>query len=445
MDLLVSPQYKFMRKGLAIAMLIALNFWIAACGTTSTTTVPAPIYQETETIISTLQAPLTPTLSTQLVKNDNACWSMKNIGHRSLAGSLLFSYLVMNPATGSPMAGAPAAFDLATGYPKGLKEFLPRNIAPNGKLLTEIREAKWVFLTEKGEVSYPIPDVTLTEGSTYQILSDQQMLWAGPSQNPQNSQNNEIAQDLYTFLPDTGQLNFLHSVSLPNSLWNPSEPQNDYMTGLYSPDIKYVLYPANYQGVKMSILLDIQNQKVVWYGWPGSDLGFYRPPVPYYTIEAPIWRPDSSGVILHQIDEKTGMHNLYNLSTDGSVAQLTHLEELFLESKYIISSLSISPNGQYIAFAAAQDAQAFPGRNSWLLILDLKNQTIINPCVTLANSPSLPARPVWSPDSSAVAIFPDTGNSIVTVDLTEKVIFSLLPKTGLDPSSLVGWIDWEVP
>ena len=434
------------KKGLALAIVIVLLHSLIACETTQPMGTPTATHKQSATTpINTNPPALTATLMptpTNSVINNAACWPMQVIGKRLLSGSLLYIYMIMDRVTGAPTAGGPGAFNLKAGYSKGLEKFLPRNISPDGKILTEFTESKWVFLTQNGEVSYPIPDTILRKGSTYMFLPNDQMLWVGPSLNQKNTPSN--LRDMYLFSPTTGKLTFVQSVSLPDNLWNPSKLHNDYLAELYSPDLKYVLYPANYQNTNISILLNIKSQGIVWYGWSGSDLGFYRPPLPYYTIETPVWRRDSSGVIFHRVDEKTGIQNLYNLSVDGQVSQLTHLEELFPGNKYVISSLSLSPNGQYLAFAVAQDSDIFPGRNSLLLILDLGNETITNPCVTLANSP-YPGRPVWSPDSSAIAIVPDAGNSIVAVDLNKKTLFNIFPKTGLDSDGLLGWINWEIP
>jgi hypothetical protein len=384
-----------------------------------------------------------PTLASTRVSSDTACWPMENVKHRSLSGSLLYYYLVMDTDTGSLSAGAPAILNLKTGSTKGLRAFLPKDISPDGKMLAEITGANWIFLTEEQEFSYPIPDVVLQKSSTHMFLPNGQMLWEGSPSNPPGESSGNVTRDLYMFSPDTGKLTFVQSVVLPYSLWNPSASHNDYHLGAYSPNLRYVLYPANYKNTSIAILLNVKSQKIVWYGWSDSDLGFYRPPLPYYTIETPIWKPDSSGVIFHRIDEETGIQNLYYLSVDGQVSQLTRLEELFPTNKYIIASLSISPNGHYLAFALIQDFQTFPQRNSSLLILDLDTGTMINPCVNLANSP-YPASPIWSPDSSAIVIMPDSGNAMVVVDLNEKALFSILSKAGLDPGSLLGWINWEM-
>jgi hypothetical protein len=438
------------RKGLATVLAIGLFIGLTACGPKHATDISVDI-QGQNTAIPTANVNPSSTnetslpMPTQLSVINSACWPMQNVGHRSLSGSLLYYYINMDPDRAIAAAGGPAMFDLKTGQSKGLKNFLPRDISPDGKMLTELTSSNWIFLAENKNLSYPIPDVTLTKESTYMFLPNGQMLWEGPSSDQKKNLGNEATRDLYVFSPDTGELIFVQTVLLPYSLWKISTPGNDYRAGLYSPDLKYVLYPANYEGTNLSILLNIQSQDIVWYGWPDSDLGFYRSPLPYFTIETPVWRSDSNGVILHQKDEKTGIQNLYNLSIDGQISQLTHLEELFPANKYTISSLSISPNGQYLAFAVVQDSQIFPTRNSLLLILDLKNGTLINPCITLANSPSYPGRPVWSPDSSAIAIFPDAGNVIVAVDLDEKELFSIFPKTGLDAGSLLGWISWEIP
>jgi hypothetical protein len=435
-----------LRKVLIITVVVILLNYIVACKTAQINATPSIAHQQASTTPVNTNLFLTPPISTPtvLAKNDSTCWLAKDLGHRSPIGSLLYTYILMDPITGSPTASGTAAFNLRTSQTTGLKNFPSHDISSDGKILAEFTDANWAFMAESGNTAYPIPDIALQSDSTYMFLPNNQILLEGPSLNQSNNLGGDVSRDIFVFAPDTGKLTFIQSVLMPYSLRDPSSPRNDYQVGLFSPDLNYVIYPANYQGANISILLNIQNQNIVWYGWPDSDLGFYRPPLPYYNIEQPIWMPDSGSVIFHRIDKKTGAQNLFSISVDGQVSQLTHLEELFPANEYVISSLSISPNGQYLAFAIVQDFQAYPVRKSLLLILDLKNGTIIQPCITLANSP-LPASPVWSPDSSMLAIFPDAGNSILAVDLIEREFFSLLSKTGLDPGSLIGWIDWGIP
>jgi Tol biopolymer transport system component len=351
----------------------------------------------------------------------------------------------MDPNHATPMSDAPAVFNLEDGQSEGLTDFIPKEISPDGKvIITEFNPSSWVFQTESGQLSYPIPTTMPLKKFTHMFLPGDQLLLEGTSLKPENHPNGGDTRDMYVFSLDTGKLTFLQSIFLPYSVENPLAIRNNYSNALYSPDLKFVIYPADYQGIKISILLSIQNQKVVWYGWPGSDLGFLINPLADFA-NPPIWRPDSSGIILDRTDDKTGIRNFYNLSIDGQVSQLTHLEQIFPSSNYVLSSPTISPDGRYLAFVVTQDAQTFPSRNSSLWILDLKTGTILNPCITLANGAGYPNFPVWSPDSNAIAVVPDAGGSVLAVDLNRKIINDLFSKIGLTSDSLKGWVNWQIP
>lgn len=379
--------------------------------------------------------------STSLVIDTDYCWNNENVVHRPLNGSLLYTYIVMDPNRIIPMAGYPAMFNFKNGESKGLEKKIPSDLSPDGKMLTEKISGNWVFFTEKKKYSYPISDNPILRDSSYSFLANGNLLLEVPSsKNIQNS-STDVVRDLYEFSPYTGKLTFIKKASFPYSLKESKSSQNDYLPGIYSPDGKYILYPANFQNPKISVLLNISNQKIVWFGWPDSDMGFYRSQVPYHNVELPVWKRDSSGVIFHRIEEKTKIQNLYYLSIDGKETQITQLENKLMTNAYFISALSLSPNGQYLAFAVTQFSKKFPSSSSLLYILDLESYQILNPCVPL---PSEPHFPIWSPDSNTIVVFPDIGQSIIAIDLQEKVIFSSLSKTGLDEGSLIGWIDWEI-
>jgi len=370
---------------------------------------------------------------------------MNNAEQHSLSGSLLYTFVKMDSDRATAMSDAPAVFNLNNGQSKGLMDFIPKEISPDGKvIITEFNTSSWAFQTENGKFSYPIPTIMPLKSFIHVFLPNDQLLLEGTSPKPQNHSNVGDTRDMYVFSLDTGKLTFLQSVFLPYSVRNPSAIRNDYSNAVYSPNLEFVLYPANYQDTKISILLSIQDQKIVWYGWPGSDLGFLINPLADFA-NLPIWKPDSSGVILDRTDDKTGIRNFYNLSLDGQVSQLTHLEELFPSSNYVLASPAISPDGHFLAFVLAQDVQTFPLRNSSLLILDLKTGIIINPCITLANGAGYPNFPIWSPDSSAIAVIPDAGSFVVAVDLNRKAIYDIFPKTGLTADSLLGWVNWQIP
>ncbi len=444
------PQIKssLIRNRLALSIAFGLLLGFTACKLNR----PTGLTQifPTSTSPSASNAVQLPTPTKSATPHD-ACWPMGhgNIdlpGSTPLSGSLFYEYAAMSDELGIQTGAKPAVLNLKTGKTKGLWNiFSPQYISPDGKIIiTEFGQPSWKFLTEKGELSYPIGTVTPLKSVGFKFLSDHQLLLEGPSLNEKYDTGNGIARDMYTFSFDTGKATFLRSVFLPYHILASSETShNNYGEGLYSTNLKYILYPADDQGEKAVILLDVESQKIIWRGWPRSNSMFS------FTVGAdprPIWRTDSSGIILYKADENTGIENFYNLSIDGQVSQLTHLEDISPSLQpYSISGPALSPNGQYLAFAISHSALTFPVTNSLLLILDLKTGAIINPCVPLEYAAGGVPYPIWSSDSNAIAVFPDAGGDIVAVDLKEKTIYNIFPKTGLFPGSLLGWIDWEIP
>ena len=141
----------------------------------------------------------------------------------------------------------------------------------------------------------------------------------------------------------------------------------------------------------------------------------------------PEWSVDGEQVILATIDN--GKIQLISIKKDGSVKSLWDVEQ-GLGTMFF----SLSPDQKQIAFwSPAPDNP----QNTYLslYILKVASGEVINSCVV---SPEITVKPVWSPDSSqlAVELKKDIGNSkVVVVDIQKNIAVKIA-----ENAQPVGWL-----
>ena len=118
--------------------------------------------------------------------------------------------------------------------------------------------------------------------------------------------------------------------------------------------------------------------------------------------------------------------NIFSVSQDGQMAQLTHLAEHFGMS-FGIYSLSWSPNSRYIAVW-----MWYSEVNNWqLAVLDMETKQVTDYCIetdpyaSSGHALLKVSAPIWSPDGQQIIVEhrTDEGGYVVLLDITKDVAF----------------------
>lgn len=184
---------------------------------------------------------------------------------------------------------------------------------------------------------------------------------------------------------------------------------------IYNPSLKYLVYLAKGNidgdliGNQKLILWDLKNGRAVT---EVNDFG--------HTLVRPLWKSDGSGVVYvksvagYAPPEKKD--NLFFLNLDGTIQQLTELNDYFPYAS--IFSYSWSPDENLIAFELVTN---HVGERK-LLILNMSTLEIVDLC--LSPQPFTPM--IWSPDSRYLAYSEEVTNDssqTVLVDLVDRTAF----------------------
>ena len=118
--------------------------------------------------------------------------------------------------------------------------------------------------------------------------------------------------------------------------------------------------------------------------------------------------------------------NIFSVSQDGQMAQLTHLADHFGMS-FGIYSLSWSPNSRYIAFW-----MWYSEVNNWqLAVLDMETKQVTDYCIetdpyaSSGHALLKVSAPIWSPDGQQIIVEhrTDEDGYVVLLDITKDVAF----------------------
>jgi hypothetical protein len=338
---------------------------------------------------------------------------------RGIAGSLLYF---------DPDLSQWSLLDLSSR--KSVVMNAPGIVSPDGEYMANIDYDTNTLrvVTQSKTVYLPIPDHVFLDG----FLSDERIRLSIANIRKKNYVKDVGTTDeFYTLSTATGVTTF-HSVFLPYYL---SVMDSDLLVK-YSPDLKYVIYPAKKEEKYEGILFDVERQKIVWQGETQS----------VSILPGAIWKADSNAVTIVYSQDNSKPWNLFNLHSDGKTIQLTHLEDDPSHSS--LRGVPIwSPDGRYLAYRASDY------RNDQLKILDSKTGIVIDPCLSLGD---LIFSSYWAPDSTGFAIMPRGMTTIVIVDLVDQVIYEAYKQPGVDfvdpyakPNQVLldfrGWLSWELP
>jgi hypothetical protein len=205
---------------------------------------------------------------------------------------------------------------------------------------------------------------------------------------------------------------------------------------VYDPTLRRVLYPG---GFSKLILWDVQTNREIAVVAGTISLNM-----------TPRWSPDGQHFLISgpatlmtsqpQDDSGTERMELFGVSRDGEIKQLTHLADLYTEVNF--GRYAWSPDGRYVAFGVRLQPNIYPdlypmskSTNAYrFAILDTVTQEVTNYCVPNTT----PAEPVWSPDSRQVVIEDNQSiseNNVFVIDITQNIAVNLA-----ENATPVGWM-----
>ena len=198
------------------------------------------------------------------------------------------------------------------------------------------------------------------------------------------------------------------------------------------------------EGIGRLIMWDIPASKMLaWLPYPvvpgdpvfppgGESSSGWSPDGSKFATTSPVTFPDPAGVTL-------AAEELFSLSLEGQVRQLTHLSEGY---KFVrISGWRWSPDNSHIAFWLQTAGEEDPSQEdlvSRLVVLDTETQEVTDYCIGTSKFTRLP---VWSPDGQQLIVnfLPEDGSLPILILIDLKNSFASIIAEDVK-SSLVGWM-----
>ena len=149
------------------------------------------------------------------------------------------------------------------------------------------------------------------------------------------------------------------------------------------------------------------------YGFPIS-----YPPVPR-------WSQDGSSFIVEGYIEETDEYELFQVSRDGEVEQMTSLSAY--QDAYL-TDYSWSPDGQFVA-AWLTTPQLSEVKEAELIILDMTTKLVSHTCLRIKHGGegygSDPPAPIWSPDGKQLVFtewYEKDHRRVILVDIVDRTV-----------------------
>lgn len=156
----------------------------------------------------------------------------------------------------------------------------------------------------------------------------------------------------------------------------------------------------------------------------------------------PIWSPDGSGFVFQGLVPFSDHveQELYRVSLDGQIEQLTHL---YSKAYIWESSYSWSPDGRYIAmFIGPPLGAAY--EKARLAVLDIQTREVTDYCLPITfggeryRNMDVPPAPIWSPDSNQLLVqdwYAKDRSRVILVDITKGIAAQVA-----EDAEPVGWM-----
>lgn len=263
----------------------------------------------------------------------------------------------------------------------GLENFMASS--PDGKWLAYIKSdtsKNWLVIMSDDKIEYK--KITVNAEVIISRWLDNENLLLSEKNFPQSKQ---FVINLFTEEKQELSITF-------SDLYDTSQVNNWGNIIVYSPDLTKLVYAGSPADI---VLVDTKDLRIVNRLSPVS-----------VTSSVPVWSPNSESFIITYTDILNPINDsahwkfeIYNISQDGEIVQLTNLSSYYNYPR--IPYYQWSPNGKFIAFWLESDPLNNPGVFEFS-ILSLDSGIVENSCLVT----NAKGRPLffWSPDSKQIII-----------------------------------------
>lgn len=228
---------------------------------------------------------------------------------------------------------------------------------------------------------------------------------------------------VYAYLvydPFSGEQELLHPI-FPGYLTNAMPPYWDGWFGaVYDPTLSRAVVPkvlSENEELYAFALWDVSAQELV----SSLENIFVEPVVWSDVAPKPVWSEDGThfAFVGHLFDDDPPEFELYQVSRDGQVEQLTHINSI---ARFREFPFEWSPDGRKIAILLDLHPE-IDGEN--ILVLDLETKEITDTCISASGNLSAfePYPPlIWSPDGQKFLVkdwMDDSHSRIILVDIEQ--------------------------
>lgn len=194
------------------------------------------------------------------------------------------------------------------------------------------------------------------------------------------------------------------------------------------PTFKFVFYRCGDCAGITYVAKSLTSDEITW----KVELEGYRDTYRSLTV-SPRWSPNGQFVAFVEKDSGFFLNNLWIFDRTGKLVLHHSFDETVL-----IGGLTWSPDSSYLAMIRNQGKTHT--EKSFVIILDLQNKTILDPCIELSGTYY-----IWSPDSSRLVISNQTvpgkvGRTLIIYDVNAWQGTTIQDDQG---HILLGWVNFE--
>lgn len=249
-------------------------------------------------------------------------------------------------------------------------------ISPDGKWLAFKDSNNLIVASMDGKQTIKLPWDKRWKGKLF-WLDQEHIMMKAFVQSEQENPDNPSAVVINPFTKDQRDLPVSE---FPDLLWVQGTGLSSAFqsgTAIYNPALSQALYAQSPETV---VLWDLQNKRAI------ASLGGYRHSQPAF------WSSAKNKFLLtltYGLNNKKYFNNWFELDQEGNTRQLTHFEEMYRSSKAAVNFVTLSRDGEKIAFWLDSE------NNQDFFVLNTQTDTLTKYCFS-GVKPSFPVRASWS-------------------------------------------------